>query len=249
MIPLTDEVETVAVLARGEVPPPRVLYEDGEVLVVDKASHEPTAPQGEYAGSLLARVRQIPGAATAVPVLRMDADASGIAVFARDPRNVPDWRHALEAEATRRVYIAAVRGVAPNKGVIARGLQDGGRLVSARTRYRRLAIASGHAVLRVIPDQGISHQVRRHLAAIGHPLLGDSRYGHEPTNRYFEEKHGLDRTFLHCIHLEIRHPTSGAPLTLDAPLAGDLRMVLERMGGAETLRFLDRKSASGASAR
>jgi 23S rRNA (uracil1939-C5)-methyltransferase len=99
----------------------------------------------------------------------------------------------------------------------------------------------------VIPEQGRTHQVRRHLAAIGHPLLGDSRYGHPPTNRFFEEKNGLDRTFLHCVRLEIDHPGTGQRLIVESPLPGDLRAVLERTSGPGTLRFLDHKNALGTS--
>ena len=87
--------------------------------------------------------------------------------------------------------------------------------------------------------------MRRHLAAIGHPVLGDDRYGHAPTNRYFEEKHGLDRTFLHCVRLEIEHPNGGSRIVVEASLPGDLRSVLERSGGPGTLRFLDNKNALG----
>ena len=69
------------------------------------------------------------------------------------------------------------------------------------------------------------------------------------TNRYFEEKNGLDRTFLHCVRLEIDHPDTGARQLVEAPLPGDLRAVLERTSGPGTLRFLDHKNALGASSR
>jgi 23S rRNA (uracil1939-C5)-methyltransferase len=88
--------------------------------------------------------------------------------------------------------------------------------------------------------------VRRHLAAIGHAVLGDERYGHGPTNRFFEEKNGLDRTFLHCVRMELSHPRTGQRLVVDGPLPGDLRSVLERTSGPGTLRFLDHKNALGA---
>jgi 23S rRNA (uracil1939-C5)-methyltransferase len=247
MIPLTDEVETVAVLRRAGVPVPRVLYEDSEILVVEKGPHEPTTPQGEYAGSLLARVRRLSGAESAVALQRLDVGTSGLVTFARRPDLVARWERVLSAATTRKIYVAGARGVAPNKGAITRDLREDGKPYPARTRYRRLAIASGHSVLRVVPEQGRLHQIRRHLAAIGHPVIGDDRYGHPMTNRYFEEKNGLDRTFLHCVRLELDHPESGQRLLIDAPLPGDLRAVLERTSGPATLRFLDHKNALGAS--
>jgi 23S rRNA (uracil1939-C5)-methyltransferase len=243
MIPLTEEVETVAILHRTALPPPRIAYEDDEILIVEKSPHEPSMPQGEYASSLLARARTLPRASRAVAVQRLDVGTSGLVMLARGPEHVARWEPA--AAAARAIYVAAVRGVTPSKGAITRELRESGKVFSARTRYRRLAVGSGQSILRVVPEQGRTHQVRRHFAAIGHPVLGDDRYGHAPTNRYFEEKHGLDRSFLHCVRLEFEHPTTGVHHVVEAPLPGDLRVVLERIGGAETLRFLDHKNALG----
>jgi 23S rRNA (uracil1939-C5)-methyltransferase len=83
------------------------------------------------------------------------------------------------------------------------------------------------------------------LAAIGHPVLGDERYGHVATNRYFEEKHGLDRSFVHLIRIEIAHPRTGAKLLIESTLPGDLRGTIERSTGANVLKFLEQKHALG----
>lgn len=247
MIPLTDEVETIALLRRSGVVPPKVVWEDDEVIVVDKGAHEPTTQQGEYTSSLAARVRKLPGAADAAPVHRIDVGTSGLVMFARRADLGATWQAALGGESARKIYLAGARGVTPSKGAITRELREDGKLYGARTRYRRLAVASGHSVLRVVPEQGRTHQIRRHLAAIGHPVLGDDRYGHAPTNRFFEEKNALDRTFLHCVRLEFVHPRTGQRMILEAPLPGDLRAVLERTSGPGTLRFLDHKNALGQS--
>ncbi|MDB4936965.1 MAG: methyltransferase, TrmA family [Labilithrix sp.] len=245
MIPLTDEVETVAVLRRIGVPAPKVLYEDDEILIVDKGAHEPSTPQADYASSLVDRVRKLPDASQAVPIHRIDVGTTGLVMFARSPAHESRWRAILESETSRKIYIAGARGVTPSKGAITRELREDGKMYPARTRYRRLAVASGHSVLRVIPEQGRTHQIRRHLAAIGHPVLGDDRYGHAPTNRFFEEKNALDRTFLHCVRLEFDHPTNNQRLIVEAPMPGDLRGVLERTSGPGTLRFLEHKNALG----
>lgn len=245
MIPLSDEVETVAILRRAPVPPPRVLFEDDTCIFVDKAAHEPTTPQSEYASSLMARVRLLPNAKDAVPVHRLDVGTSGVVLFARTPDAVAAWQRAMTAGAARKVYLAATRGVLPTKGSVTRDLRDGDGVQPARTKYRRLSVFSGHCVARVMPEQGRTHQIRRHLSQIGHPVLGDERYGHAPTNRHFEEKYGLDRTFLHCVRFELEHPHGGAHLVVESPLPGDLQTVLERAGGPGTLRFLDQKNALG----
>jgi 23S rRNA (uracil1939-C5)-methyltransferase len=247
MIPLTEEVETVCVLRRSPPPPPRVIYEDEDVIVVDKGPHEPvTQEEGDYGSSLLARCARLP---TVVdnqlePIHGLDAGTSGLCMLARSEQAATLWSTAMQ-NTGRLIYLAAAKGVTPAKGAITRDLREGGRSYPARTRYRRLAIASGHSILRVIPDGGRTHQIRRHLAAIGHPIIGDERYGHLPTNRYFEEKHGLDRSFLHLIRIEITHPKTNARLLIESTLPGDLRSAIERATGGSVLRFLEQKHALG----
>jgi 23S rRNA (uracil1939-C5)-methyltransferase len=239
MIPLTDEVETVVVLRPGAIPAPPVVYEDAEILVVDKSPHEPTGTDAKLAASLQARVRAIAGAEQAVAVHWPEVGTSGLAVFVRHAEHAAKWQRALGAPTTRLTYVAAVRGVTPSKGSIARALEEGRELLKARSRYRRSAIVGGHSLLRVVPEPHEGHRrhlILRHLASIGHPVLGDQRYGHLPTNRYFEEKCGLDRTFLHGARFEIVHPDSGAPLVLEAPLAGDLEAVLAAAANASLRR-------------
>ncbi len=141
MIPLTDEVEAVVVLRKTEpldLALPRVLWEGAEALVVEKAPHEPTMPQGEYVSSLLARARRLPGAAEAVPVPRLDVGTSGAVLLARRPSWVATWAAIVAASSTRRIYLTAVRGVTPNKGSVSRPLPDDGKSEAACTRYRRL---------------------------------------------------------------------------------------------------------------
>lgn len=239
MIPLTDEVETVAILRRDEIPPPSVLYQDAEVLVVDKGPFEPVTPQGEYVGSLLARTRRIPGAEQAVPVQRADAGTSGLMVFVRRTEHVAKWQRALSDVLTRAIHLAAVRGITPVKGRIPRGQPPPGSAGSPGTRYRRVSTPAGHTLLRVVAEASDARRapsIREHLASIGHPVLGDERHGHAPTNRYLAEKCGLDRTFLHCARLELVHPDSGTPLVVEAPLPGDLVAVLELMGREGAVR-------------
>jgi 23S rRNA (uracil1939-C5)-methyltransferase len=246
MLPLTEEIEVVAVLGQAPVPPPLVLYEDDDVVVLDKPPHEPTIPQPEYPGSLVARAQKYVNGCAWLPVLDVEAGISGVSVFARNEEAVTRWNAALSASG-RLVYLAAARGVTPAKGAITRELRGAEGTRPARTRYRRLAIGGGHSVLRVVPERLYAHQIRRHLAAIGHPVLGDARYGHAPTNRYFEEKHGLDRSFLHLVRVELNHPKTGERLLLESPLPPDLRSSLARASDESVLRFLENKKALGGS--
>jgi len=244
MLPLTEEVEVVALLERAPIPAPEVLHVDASLVALAKPAHEPIVLQAEYPSSLVERARDEIDGGDWVPVLSVDPGESGVCLFARDARQAGRFRESLERTG-RIVYLAAARGVTPTKGAIARELRDDDEAAMARTRYRRLALGGGHSVLRVVPERPVPHQVRRHLAAIGHPVLGDMRYGHAPTNRYFEEKHGLDRSFVHLVRVEFEHPDSGERLLVEAPLASDLRAALVRASDDSVLQFLEQKQALG----
>jgi 23S rRNA (uracil1939-C5)-methyltransferase len=226
MMPQTLEVESLAALVRRPPPLPTVLASGPRWVVVDKAPHEPTTPHPEHATSLLDRVRRLEGFARATPVHRLDLGTSGVCLFAQSPEDVPPLQRALaEAEKT---YVALVRGIPREKGVIRRALREGHRTLEATTRYRRRRVVAGHGLVEVRPEEGRMHQIRKHMASLGHPIVGDLRYGHPPTNRHFEEGATLDRPFLHCARLAIT--LDGAALQLEAPLAPDLLLVLERLG-------------------
>jgi 23S rRNA (uracil1939-C5)-methyltransferase len=226
MMPHTEEIETVVTLVPAPVPPPRVLFEDDELLAVDKDPYEPTTPQGEHARSLWARVRALPGCAEAQPIHRLDRDTSGVCLFAKHASFVHGFALALGAETAQKTYLALARGVTHGKGTLSKPLVEAGKSMAVTTRYRRRAIVGGHSLLEVSPREGKKHQIRRHLASVGHPVVGDERHGDEKTARYFAEKHGLDRTFLHCHRIALVHPRTGATLELVSPLPADLEALL-----------------------
>lgn len=238
MIPQTEEVETVVVLRRERAPRARFLLDLDGLVALERPALEPIA-------SLLERA----GLDGALVLGALDPDASGVTLVARDAAAAARWRAPISQ--ARGVYVAAVRGVTPGKGAISREHREGAQVSSARTRYRRLSIAAGHSVLRVLPDVGGAQQLRRHLAAIGHPVLGDERFGHAPTNRYFEEKFGLDRPFVHLVRVELPRPGAddgpSEPLIVECPVAPDLRLVLSRAAEG-VLRSLEEKRALGSSA-
>ncbi|MBI4954319.1 MAG: RNA methyltransferase, partial [Myxococcales bacterium] len=230
MIPLSAEVETFALLVPAPAPAPRVLHADGELLAVDKPPHLPTTPQGEHARSLLDAVRKLPGGAAAVPLHRLDLGTSGVCLFARSAEVAGALARAFTEGRSRKTYLALVRGMTQPRGSIRRPLEDEGRMREAATRYRRVAVVAGHSLLEVEPAEGRRHQIRRHLASIGHPVVGDARWGDAATNRHFEARYGLDRTFLHCRRIELARAAEDtrAPLVLESELAGDLAAVEAR---------------------
>jgi 23S rRNA (uracil1939-C5)-methyltransferase len=229
MMPQTAEIETVAVLSRRPPPPPRRLFEDDDLLVIDKDPYEPTTPQGEHTHSLLARVRALPGWEEAQPIHRLDRDTSGVCLFARRADRVHGFAQALGHESAQKTYLALARGITHGKGTITSPLVEQGRPIPAVTRYRRRSVAGGHSLLEVSPQQGKKHQIRRHLASIDHPIVGDQRYGDQATARYFQERWGLDRPFLHCHRIRIVHPGTIRELVLESPLPADLVALVETL--------------------
>jgi 23S rRNA (uracil1939-C5)-methyltransferase len=227
LMPLTDAVEILALLAPAAPLPISVLYEDDELIAVDKPAHIPTTPQGEGPRSLLQRVREERDLPDLVPVHRLDIGTSGVCLLAKRKSAVATLSLALKAG--DKQYLALVRGITRDKGSVRRPLRDGEKRREARTRYAREEIMGGHSLVRARPDEGRTHQVRRHLASIGHPVLGDARHGDPASNRHFEQKHGLDRTFLHLARVELLHPGTGASLVLRSQLPGDLARVCDRL--------------------
>ena len=229
MMPQTHEVETLALLARTPPAPVRVIAQGtlasgARWAAVDKAPHEPTTPHPEHVGCLLDRVQRLPGFAAAAPVHRLDVGTSGVCLFGASPEAVATLSRALTAG--DKTYVALVRGIPREKGTIRRALREEGKELPATTRYRRREVIGGHGLVEARPDEGRTHQIRRHLASIGHPVVGDARHGHAPTNRHFEETASLDRTFLHCARIELA--LEGTIHVLESPLAPDLALVLDR---------------------
>jgi 23S rRNA (uracil1939-C5)-methyltransferase len=232
MIPLSVGVESSLLLIPAEPPPIPVLYDDDQLLVVDKPAHLPTTPDAAHISSLLTRLQREHALPELTALHRLDVGTSGICLFAKRRSDVAGL--ALRLQAGEKHYLALVRGSVRAKGVIRAPLREQGKTRSATSRYTRMFRAGSHTVVRVRPEQGRTHQVRKHMAAIGHPVLGDERYGDEPSNRHFEHRHGLDRTFLHAARLVLAADGDRAAVMLEAPLAPDLAAVLASLQARST---------------
>jgi 23S rRNA (uracil1939-C5)-methyltransferase len=243
MIPWSDAVECLVGLEPGPAPAPTVLFVDATSFALNKMPFESTTPQGESGSNLLERARRALGEPELTPVHPLDIGTSGACWFARRPEYVAPLARALEqGEAT---YLALARGITRAKGTIRRRLFDAGTSRPALTRYRRRAVIAGHSWLELRPEDGCKHQLRRHLASIGHAILGDARYGQAASNRHFSHRYGLDRPFLHCSALRV--PLADGPVEISAPLAGDLAAVLDALGSEP--RGRGAKGSEGAGSR
>ena len=178
--------------------------------------------QDRLAARVVAEGISVRGLEEIVAVGDTGEDAETVRFRARRPTapGLADLNERLSDRLDTRVKVTLGRA----KGKIARPLLESGKRREALTRYRRRAVVGGHSLLELFPEHGRKHQLRRHLAAIGHPILGDARYGQPASNQHASHRHGLDRPFLHCASLRISR--AGRPIEIQAPLAGDLEAVL-----------------------
>jgi 23S rRNA pseudouridine1911/1915/1917 synthase len=238
-----DETKLPATAAPGADPTVQfsVVYDDEHVVVVDKPAGlvvHPGAgnPSGTLVNGLLARYPEIAGVGESHRpgiVHRLDIGTSGLMVVARSVRAYHSLVYALTQRDVTRVYRTLVWGHPANpNGVIdapiGRDHRDPMRMAvvvdgkSARTRYQVLAAYSTPAEASALEcrlESGRTHQIRVHLSAIGHPVIGDGTYG--------GIRHGIatPRPFLHAAELAFLHPISNEPLSFMSPLPDDLATV------------------------
>ena len=225
-----------------------VLYADDDVLVVDKPSglvvHPGAGNQtGTLVNGLLALHPEIAGVGSAARpgiVHRLDLGTSGALAVARTQKAYDSLVAQLAERSVGRRYRALTWGCfeAP-KGVVdapvGRSPKDRTRMAvvgsgrPARTGYEVSASWATPEVSLVTCtlETGRTHQIRVHLSAIGHPLVGDGTYGGERSGLV------LDRPFLHAAHLAFDHPVTGERLEFESPLPDDLREILDRLGEPE----------------
>ncbi len=220
----------------------RVVYEDEDLLVVDKPAGlvvhpAPGHPAGTLVNALLARggaYGGIAGVARPGLVHRLDRDTSGLLIVAKHDAAQQSLMAQLKARRVKKTYLALVAGavaaaVGRIEAPLGRDPRDRRRVTvvpdgrPAVTGYRVRERFSGWTLLEVDLITGRTHQIRVHLAAIGHPVAGDEVYG---TGLARRGPTGLRRLFLHAWRLEFTHPTSGRLLRLTAELPSELADVL-----------------------
>jgi 23S rRNA pseudouridine1911/1915/1917 synthase len=226
--------------------PLRIVYEDGDLLVVDKPAGLPVHPSPGHSRHTLVNavlahcpdLSGIGGEGRPGIVHRLDKDTSGLVIVAKHDDAHLSLARQLKERRVEKAYLALVEGrIEPPEGVIEApigrhprhrkrmAVVEGGR--DARTRYRLLREVDGRSLVEVRPETGRTHQIRVHFAAIGHPVVGDPVYG-----RRRSAPPGLRRQFLHAQRLAFRHPRTGDRLELEAPLAEDLQEALAELEGA-----------------
>ncbi len=198
-----------------------ILYDDHEVLLVNKPSGLLSVPgKGpDLADCLIARVQA--AFPTALLVHRLDRDTSGVMIFALTPHAQRHLGLQFEKRQTKKTYVARVWGeVAEKTGTVdlplivdwpnrPRQMVDHENGKQAVTDWRVVRVRDGETRIRLMPRTGRSHQLRVHMLALGHPILGDPFYATGPARDY-------PRLMLHSETLQFRHPDGGRGMRVTA---------------------------------
>jgi 23S rRNA pseudouridine1911/1915/1917 synthase len=234
LIEIAPVPDAAALAHRPEDIPLEVVFEDDTLLVVNKPAGLVVHPgSGNWRGTLLnALLRRVPGL-SALPragiVHRLDKDTSGLLVVAKTLAAQASLVRQLQARSVKREYLAVAHGRVARDGrieapigrhpvrrtkmaVVARGRP-------AVTHYRVLERHAGASILRCRLETGRTHQIRVHLSALGHPLVGDSSYG----------KRGgvpFPRQALHAERLELVHPKTGKTMSWQADPPADMQELI-----------------------
>ena len=243
-IPPAEPVNIIA-----EEIPLDIVYEDGDIIAINKqpglvVHPAPGHATGTLVHALLHHCQDLQGVGGRLRpgiVHRLDLGTSGALAVARTQRAYDSLVAQLAERTVGRRYLALVWGrpEAPTGVVdapIGRSTRDRTRMAvvgsgrPARTHYEleETRDAPVTSLLRCHLETGRTHQIRVHLSAIGHPLVGDRAYGGDREG--LPDGVVLDRPFLHAAHLSFEHPASRDQLAFEAPLPVDLRDLLKRLG-------------------
>jgi tRNA pseudouridine65 synthase len=225
--------------------PLQILYQDAVLIAVNKPAGIPVHRSrlvGRAEAYLVDLLReQVEGRLH--PAHRLDAATSGVLLVARDRETAAALGEQFMAREPDKRYLAVVRGwPEPAEALIdyaLPGSRPNSERRQARTRYRRLATTTvpiaisrypeqRYALLEAFPETGRFRQIRKHLAHIHHPVIGDSQHGRSDHNRLFRQHLGCHRMLLHAERISFAHPRSGAPMQIRAPLDSAWQALLER---------------------
>jgi len=223
-----------------EAIPLKVIYEDSDLIVIDKPAGLVVHPaaghrSGTLVNAILARcpdLATINGTIRPGIVHRLDRDTSGLMMVAKNEATHARLSHQIKQRLIKKGYIALVSGqLSPEHGIIdapigrhpkdrkRMAVVSGGR--EARTEYKVIKYFADYTLVEAMPETGRTHQIRVHFAAIGHPVFGDPVYGKRSSL--------LGRQFLHAHRLGFKLPSSGKFVEFKSELPPDLEEVLKQL--------------------
>jgi len=239
-VTLKESGKTAAFLA-PLTPELDILFEDSWIICFNKAPglavHRTEDPEEEnlvdLAESLL---KKRDGVGRLRPVNRLDKGTSGAIIMAKSAVAAGMFGKMVQEDGLGKLYLAMVEGKLQKQGMIDAPL-DG---KESQTRYLRLFQGGGVALLAVYPLTGRMHQIRQHLKMIGHPIMGDKRYGGRPLS-------GFVGHALHSFSTSLVHPATEEQIAIPAPLPAPLLRLLSRFSSVKEetlLNALDRVPAA-----
>jgi 23S rRNA pseudouridine1911/1915/1917 synthase len=235
------EEEGADILSAEDIPL-RVLASDGSIVVLDKPSGMTVHPgagrrEGTLAAALIHAFPEIAGVGSPERpgiVHRLDRETSGVMVAARSPAAFESLSGQFRDRNVHKVYLGLVWGRMPAAEgcftwAIGRHVRHGQKISvrtrrpkQAETRYRVLREYRETTLLELRPVTGRTHQIRVHLAAAGHPVVGDGRYGKKGARKF-------PRLFLHAHRLSFSHPGTGERVEFESPLPAELEEILRAL--------------------
>ncbi len=222
IINLPEEESSFIEPVEGE---PEVVYEDNYLLVVNKPPYMPVHPVKQHQTDTLANIvafySQNRGESYVFRALnRLDRNTSGLVMICKDKFTVFKLKHLVE-----KTYFALVHGEMSGSGTVSApiGLLEGSKIVRrvidsgapAVTHYEVLYSNKEYSFVRLILETGKTHQIRCHMAHLGHPLLGDDLYGGKAEL--------ISRQALHCGEMRFPHPVTGEIIELKTPVPDDMK--------------------------
>lgn len=224
-----------------------IVYEDADIIVIDKPAGlvvhpAPGHPGGTLVNALLFHCHDLAGIGGVERpgiVHRIDCDTTGLLVVAKNQKSMAGLQRQFQEGAVRKEYLALVHGMAPAEGevssAIGRDKVDRKKMRVARDGGGKAALSRFSAVerfgkiatlLKVCIHTGRTHQIRVHMASIGFPVAGDQTYGDQRRDRLLP---GCPkRQMLHAAHLELDHPSTGARMVFERPPPADMAALLAR---------------------
>ena len=218
-----------------------VLYEDENLLILNKPAGL-AVQGGKGIGTSLDSLLSKNYAARPFLVHRLDKDTSGVIVTAKTRESAAACSAFFSdhGKGLKKTYLALCKGKLDEQGTIDEKINIKGRELDAQTSFNR----KGTAVLSVdereesiclslaelLPSTGRMHQIRRHLARLGHPILGDDKYGDFTLNKKLKKSLGVKQLFLHALSLYLPPSLVKGGLEISAPLPDYFRELIDRVG-------------------
>ncbi len=229
----------------------KILYQDEHLVAINKPAgllvHRSAIARDatEFAVQLLRdQIGQ-----TVYPVHRLDRKTSGVLLFALNPEMNRALQMLFSERKTQKIYHAIVRGYTPENGVIDYPLQnERGESKEAFTKYQTLRqseidvplgkhATSRYSLVELIPTTGRFHQLRKHMAHIFHPIIGDRPHGCNKQNRLWKERWDMTRMLLHASSLSFEHPKTGEVIEIKAGLDEEYERVVKMLFPAGGNKF------------